>query len=123
MAMCGTCYTTGRDRPDPAPGLSGRVGEYMIESAAPPARPIAAVLADVDGTLVTSAKMVTRRAIEAIETLHQRGVLFAITSGRPPRGLRMLVHPLELPSQFVHVHRHGILRSVIPSMAREIIPD
>jgi Cof subfamily protein (haloacid dehalogenase superfamily) len=57
---------------------------------------IAAVLADVDGTLVTKAKVVTPRAIEAIERLHERGVLFAITSGRPPRGMRMLVQPLEL---------------------------
>jgi len=57
---------------------------------------IAAVLADVDGTLVTKAKVVTPRAIEAIEELHERGVLFAITSGRPPRGMRMLVHPLEI---------------------------
>jgi len=50
----------------------------------------------VDGTLVTQAKVVTPRAIEAVEKLHQRGVLFAITSGRPPRGMRMLVHPLEM---------------------------
>ena len=68
----------------------------MINAPIPPPQPIAAVLADVDGTLVTSAKVVTTRAIEAIEQLHQRGVLFAITSGRPPRGMRMLVHPLEM---------------------------
>jgi Cof subfamily protein (haloacid dehalogenase superfamily) len=39
---------------------------------------------------------VTARAIEAVQRLHERGVLFSITSGRPPRGMRMLVHPLEL---------------------------
>ena len=50
----------------------------MTEAPVPPSLPIAAVLADVDGTLVTSAKVVTPRAIEAIEKLHQRGVLFAI---------------------------------------------
>jgi Cof subfamily protein (haloacid dehalogenase superfamily) len=59
-------------------------------------QPIAAVLADVDGTLVTKNKVVTPRAIRAIERLHELGVLFAITSGRPPRGMRMLVHPLEM---------------------------
>ena len=68
----------------------------MIEAPAPPPQPIAAVLADVDGTLVTSAKVVTACAIEAIQKLHQRGVLFAITSGRPPRGMRMLIHPQEM---------------------------
>jgi Cof subfamily protein (haloacid dehalogenase superfamily) len=62
----------------------------------PSTQPIAAVLADVDGTLVTKNKVVTPRAIRAIEVLHERGVLFAITSGRPPRGMRMLVHPLEM---------------------------
>ena len=45
--------------------------EHMIEGPVTP-QPIAAVLADVDGTLVTSAKVVTKRAIEAIEKLHQR---------------------------------------------------
>jgi Cof subfamily protein (haloacid dehalogenase superfamily) len=68
----------------------------MTEAPVPPPQPIAAVLADVDGTLVNGAKVVTTRAIEAIEKLHQRGVLFAITSGRPPRGMRMLVRPLEM---------------------------
>jgi Cof subfamily protein (haloacid dehalogenase superfamily) len=68
----------------------------MIDAQVPAAQTIAAVLADVDGTLVTKDKVLTPRAIEAIEQLHERGVLFAITSGRPPRGMRMLVHPLEM---------------------------
>jgi Cof subfamily protein (haloacid dehalogenase superfamily) len=68
----------------------------VVDASIPASQAIAAVLADVDGTLVTKAKVVTPRAIEAIEELHERGVLFAITSGRPPRGMRMLVHPLEL---------------------------
>jgi Cof subfamily protein (haloacid dehalogenase superfamily) len=59
-------------------------------------RKIAAVLADVDGTLVTRNKVLTPRAVEAIRRLRDRGVLFAITSGRPPRGMRMLVYPLEM---------------------------
>jgi Cof subfamily protein (haloacid dehalogenase superfamily) len=68
----------------------------MADASLPPSQTIAAVLADVDGTLVTKTKVVTPRAIEAIEQLHEQGVLFAITSGRPPRGMRMLVHPLEM---------------------------
>src|SRR5215218_1406250 len=61
---------------------------------APPT--IAAVLADVDGTLVTRNKVLTPRAIAAVKELQARGVLFAITSGRPPQGMRMLVEPLGL---------------------------
>ena len=68
----------------------------MTDASVSATQPIAAVLADVDGTLVTKSKALTPRAIEAIEELHERGVIFAITSGRPPRGMRMLVHPLEM---------------------------
>ena len=68
----------------------------MADASVPQTQPIAAVLADVDGTLVTKSKALTPRAIDAIEQLHERGVIFAITSGRPPRGMRMLVHPLEM---------------------------
>ena len=68
----------------------------MADASVPVTRNIAGVLADVDGTLVTQSKELTPRAIEAVKELHLRGVLFAITSGRPPRGMRMLVHPLDL---------------------------
>jgi Cof subfamily protein (haloacid dehalogenase superfamily) len=68
----------------------------MTEAPVPATGPIAAVLTDVDGTLITGAKVLTPRAIEAVRQLHERGVLFAITSGRPPRGMRMLVSPLEM---------------------------
>jgi transaldolase len=57
---------------------------------------IAALLADVDGTLVTKEKVITPRAIEAVKRLRECGVIFTITSGRPPRGMRMLVEPLGL---------------------------
>jgi Cof subfamily protein (haloacid dehalogenase superfamily) len=68
----------------------------MAALATAPSQTIRAVLADVDGTLVTKGKALTPRAIDAIQQLRARGVLFAITSGRPPRGMRMLVHPLEM---------------------------
>ena len=54
------------------------------------------LLADVDGTLVTQDKVLTDRAIAAVAKLKQAGILFAITSGRPPRGMSMLIEPLEL---------------------------
>jgi len=57
---------------------------------------IAALLADVDGTLVTKAKVLTERAIEAVRRLRECGIEFFITSGRPPQGLRMLIEPLGL---------------------------
>lgn len=54
------------------------------------------LLADVDGTLVTHEKVLTERAKTAITKLGQAGVQFAITSGRPPRGMQMLIEPLGL---------------------------
>jgi Cof subfamily protein (haloacid dehalogenase superfamily) len=79
----------------------------------PGTRKIAAVLADVDGTLVTKKKVVTPRAIAAIERLYERGVLFAVTSGRPPRGMRMLVSPLQVRGPMA-AFNGGIL--VLPDM-------
>jgi Cof subfamily protein (haloacid dehalogenase superfamily) len=58
--------------------------------------PIAALLTDVDGTLITKEKVLTARTVDAVKRLRDRGVVFCITSGRPPRGLRMFVEPLEL---------------------------
>ena len=54
------------------------------------------VLADVDGTLVTGDKVLTARAIAAVKRLHDAGIAFAVTSGRPPRGMSMLIEPLDL---------------------------
>jgi Cof subfamily protein (haloacid dehalogenase superfamily) len=59
---------------------------------------ISLVLADVDGTLVTSGKVLTPRAAAAVKAIHDAGIAFAITSGRPPRGMAMLVEPLALRS-------------------------
>ena len=54
------------------------------------------LLSDVDGTLVQSDKTLSERSIAAVAGLHQAGILFAVTSGRPPRGMSMLVEPLDL---------------------------
>ncbi|MDB4962855.1 MAG: Beta-phosphoglucomutase [Myxococcales bacterium] len=59
-------------------------------------REIRLLLTDVDGTLVTPAKELTPRTIEAAHRLRARGIDLAITSGRPPRGLAMLVPPLGI---------------------------
>jgi Cof subfamily protein (haloacid dehalogenase superfamily) len=53
-------------------------------------------LADVDGALVTRDKVLTDAAKAAVRELREAGIAFAITSGRPPRGMGMLVEPLAL---------------------------
>ncbi len=62
----------------------------------PSAGNIRLVLADVDGTLVTREKLLTARAIAAVRALRERGIRFALTSGRPPRGMAMLIEPLGI---------------------------
>ena len=57
---------------------------------------ISLVLADVDGTLVTEDKVLTPRAQTAVERLRDAGIRFAITSGRPPKGMEMLFGELRL---------------------------
>jgi Cof subfamily protein (haloacid dehalogenase superfamily) len=62
----------------------------------PPTQKVSLLIADVDGTLVTKEKILTERAQQAVRRLHEVGIAFAITSGRPPRGMSMLIGPLAL---------------------------
>jgi Cof subfamily protein (haloacid dehalogenase superfamily) len=59
-------------------------------------RDIRLLLADVDGTLVTQEKVLTEAAKAAARALHDADIMLAITSGRPPRGMSMLIEPLAL---------------------------
>jgi Cof subfamily protein (haloacid dehalogenase superfamily) len=59
-------------------------------------RTIRLLLADVDGTLVTQDKILTDEAVAATRQLREAGIAFAITSGRPPRGMSMLLEPLAM---------------------------
>ena len=61
-----------------------------------PQHDIRLFLADVDGALVTKEKVLTEAARAAVRELDRAGIAFAITSGRPPRGMSMLTKPLAL---------------------------
>lgn len=84
------------------------------------------VLADVDGTLVTPEKRLTPAAVRAVHALHDAGILFAITSGRPPRGMAMLCEPLGLTTPIsafnggviVDADMHVVEQRVLP---REVV--
>src|SRR6266481_2361358 len=68
----------------------------MASKNEPAAQSIRMVIADVDGTLVTQEKVLTKRAAEAVLRLHEAGIQVTVTSGRPPRGMAMLIDPLKL---------------------------
>jgi Cof subfamily protein (haloacid dehalogenase superfamily) len=57
---------------------------------------VSLLLADVDGTLVTKEKVLTDRAHAAVHKLWDAGIRFAITSGRPPLGMKMIADALKL---------------------------
>jgi hypothetical protein len=61
-----------------------------------PSRDIKLLMADVDGTLVTRDKTLTPAALAAAADLRRSGIGLALTSARPPQGMRMLVEPLDL---------------------------
>lgn len=52
------------------------------------------LIADIDGTLVNREKLLTPRSVQAVQELNDAGILFGITTGRPPAGTRMLVDSL-----------------------------
>jgi len=60
------------------------------------AKAIRMLIADVDGTLVTQEKVLTKRAADAVSRLRDAGIQFSVTSGRPARGMAMLIDPLKL---------------------------
>ena len=68
----------------------------MMSSHRLPSAKISALVSDVDGTLVTDDKRLTARAQAAVAELRTCGIIFAIISSRPPRGLGMLLRPLEI---------------------------
>lgn len=72
------------------------------------AQRIKMLIADVDGTLVTQEKVLTKRATDAVLRLYHEGILFSVTSGRPPRGMAMLIDPLKL-SQPLAAFNGGVL--------------
>ncbi|MGH7552849.1 MAG: Cof-type HAD-IIB family hydrolase [Longimicrobiales bacterium] len=89
------------------------------------------LIADVDGTLVTRDKRLTARTRDAVERLRAASVEFAITSGRPPRGMAMLSGPLALSTpvaafnggMFVGPDLETILeqRSLPTGVAQEVV--
>jgi len=54
------------------------------------------VVADVDGALVTPDKIITPRARSTVKKIIAAGIAFTVTSGRPPRGMKMLIDALQL---------------------------
>ena len=81
------------------------------------------LLADVDGTLVTPDKVLTDRSIDAVRKLRDAGVLFAITSGRPPRGMQMLIEPLALDTPIAAFNGGLVVNRDMSVLEQKVIPE
>ena len=81
------------------------------------------LLADVDGTLVTPDKVLTDRAVKAVRRLGQAGILFAITSGRPPRGMSMLIEPLDLTTPIAAFNGGMLVNRDMSVIEQRVVPE
>jgi len=79
------------------------------------------VLSDVDGTLVTHEKVLTPRAVAAVGALADAGIAFAITSGRPPRGMQMLIEPLGLSTPLAAFNGGQFIRPDLSLVAEQTL--
>jgi len=91
---------------------------------------ISLLLADVDGTLVTKEKLLTERAIGAVRKMRETNIHFAITSGRPPKGMSMLFDALDIDTPISGFNGGMIVnrdlsiveaRNLSPDVAREAV--
>jgi Cof subfamily protein (haloacid dehalogenase superfamily) len=81
------------------------------------------VIADVDGTLVTHDKILTQRAIQAVFKLREAGIQFAITSGRPPKGMAMLIEPLKLDEPIAAFNGGVVIQPDLKTvLAQNVLP-
>jgi hypothetical protein len=81
------------------------------------------VLADVDGTLVTNDKVLTDRAIAAVRKLGEAGILFAVTSGRPPKGMSMLIEPLDLTTPIAAFNGGLLVNRDMSVIEQRVLPE
>jgi Cof subfamily protein (haloacid dehalogenase superfamily) len=81
------------------------------------------VVADVDGTLLTPQKELTARARGAVLALRSAGIAFALTSGRPPRGLAMLIEPLGITTPIAAFNGGLLVRPDLAVIEQQLLPS
>jgi Cof subfamily protein (haloacid dehalogenase superfamily) len=81
------------------------------------------VLSDVDGTLVRPDKSLAASTVDAVHALHDAGIHFAVTSGRPPRGMEMLVEPLALSDPIAGFNGGLVVEPGVGVLEEHLVPD
>jgi len=83
----------------------------------------ALVVSDVDGTLLTRGKLLTDRAIAAVNRLHETGIGFTITSSRPTIGMRFLIEPLGITLPIGAFNGSCIVDPTLKPVEQHLIPE
>lgn len=83
----------------------------------------ALVVSDVDGTLLTKEKLLTDRAIDAVQRLHHAGIGFTITSSRPTIGMRFLIDPLGITLPIGAFNGSCIVDPALKVVEQHLIPE
>ncbi len=93
-----------------------------MSASAPHDPGIRLVLADVDGTLVTSAKVLAPSTIRAASMLKERGIALAITSSRPPRGLLQFIVALGIETPTGSFNGGALVKPDLTVIAQSVLP-
>jgi Cof subfamily protein (haloacid dehalogenase superfamily) len=84
--------------------------------------PIALVVSDVDGTLVTRDKTITDRAKRSVQRLKQAGIGFTIVSSRPTIGMKFLIEPLAITLPLGAFNGSSIVDPQLNPIEQHLIP-
>jgi hydroxymethylpyrimidine pyrophosphatase-like HAD family hydrolase len=107
----------------PSSDARSRRGRPTSEERDVTATRIRLMLTDMDGTLVTSVKGLTGRAIQAVRRLRNAGIRFSVTGGRLPRGMAMLVEPLALEDPIAGFNGGVITDPGMTVLQQRLIPE
>jgi Cof subfamily protein (haloacid dehalogenase superfamily) len=84
--------------------------------------PIALVVSDCDGTLLTKDKTLTEGAKAAARRLHEAGVGFTIVSSRPTIGMGFLIEPLAITLPIGAFNGSSIVDATLKPIEQHLIP-
>jgi Cof subfamily protein (haloacid dehalogenase superfamily) len=83
--------------------------------------PVALVISDIDGTLITSNHEVTEATKAAAAKLYERGIELSLASSRPPRSIVPLADALKLSGPFAAFNGALVVKRNGEVLARSVI--
>ena len=93
-----------------------------MTSTDPHSHPVALVVSDIDGTLVTSGKQLTAATREAVRRLSAAGIAFTVASARPPIGLKGIAAELGLSLPMGAFNGASVVAPDLSVLSETLIP-